>query len=200
MSIFRWAAPILKIAGRRWELADFEALAIRLRPYVPPGGLVADLGGGTGDLGIGIAQALDAQVIIIDPTPQMLSRVDSHPMVSTSLAAAEDLPFPDAHFHALICSDAFHHVRDQEAAAREITRVVRPGGGVMLLELEPSRILITFERMLGEPAAFMPMRDMEGFFAARGVMGESIPQRYGYLYVGSIGDDRHRGDDAPSRR
>jgi SAM-dependent methyltransferase len=38
------------------------------------------------------------------------------------------LPFPDASFDRAICSEVMEHVHDYRAAARELARVVRPGG------------------------------------------------------------------------
>jgi ubiquinone/menaquinone biosynthesis C-methylase UbiE len=38
------------------------------------------------------------------------------------------LPFPDDRFDRVICSEVMEHVHDYEAAVRELTRVVRPGG------------------------------------------------------------------------
>jgi SAM-dependent methyltransferase len=38
------------------------------------------------------------------------------------------LPFPDATFDKVICSEVMEHVHDYRAAAREIARVTRPGG------------------------------------------------------------------------
>jgi SAM-dependent methyltransferase len=38
------------------------------------------------------------------------------------------LPFPDAHFDKVICSEVMEHVHDYRAAARELARVTRPGG------------------------------------------------------------------------
>lgn len=127
MAVFRWTAPLFKLAGRRWAPADFQALADRLRPYVSPGGLFADLGGGTGEVGAGIARALEARVVIVDATAQMLRRVDPDPLVSVRLARVEELPFPAAYFDAAFCCDAFHHFADQDAAVREIVRVIKPG-------------------------------------------------------------------------
>src|SRR5690606_14483453 len=40
------------------------------------------------------------------------------------------LPFPDASFDRAICSEVMEHVHDYRAAARELARVVRPGGRV----------------------------------------------------------------------
>lgn len=38
------------------------------------------------------------------------------------------LPFPDGAFDRAICSEVMEHVHDYTAAARELARVVRPGG------------------------------------------------------------------------
>jgi ubiquinone/menaquinone biosynthesis C-methylase UbiE len=191
MSIFRWMAPLFKVWGRRWSEDDFQWLGSWLRPYVPSGGVLADLGGGTGQLGAGLAGELDARAVIIDPTAQMLQRVDAHPWVSVRLAAAESLPFPDAYFDALVCSDAFHHFRDQEAAVREIARVVRPGGGVLILDFDPhgfDRIWGYLERLIGEPAAFRTPDGLAQFLSAHGIRGESRRERgSGYSYVGTAG-------------
>lgn len=192
MSIFRWTAPLFKAASRRWSEDDFRATAESLRPYVAPGGLFADLGGGTGDLGVGVARALGARVIIVDPTPQMLRRVDADPLVSVRLARAEALPFPDSYFDAVLCCDAFHHFRDQDAAAREIARVVRPGGGAAILEMEGvrnQRLLVGLERLLGEPGAFMTGTAMESFMRVRGITGTATRQgSSSYVFVGSSVD------------
>jgi len=189
MSVFRWTAPLFKLAGRRWSEDDFEAVAEWLRPYVPTGGVFADLGGGTGELGAGIARVLEAQVVIIDATSQMLRRVDPSPLVSVCLATAEHLPFTDAHFDGLLCCDAFHHVRGQHSAAHEIARVVRPGGGVVILDAEPvgaNRGLVWFERLLGEPASFRTMPEMTRLLSDHGITGECTPQRRGYVFLGSV--------------
>lgn len=187
MSIFRWTAPICKLAGHRWSDDDFAVLAEHLRPFVPPGGVFADLGGGTGDLGVGLARTLQARVVVIDETPQMLRRGDPHPLVTQRLASAESLPFPDSYFDGLVCSDAFHHIRDQEAAAREIARVVRPGGAALLLELAPTRTLVCLERLLGEPANFWSMEGLERFLAGCGINGDCIPMGpVSYLCLGVV--------------
>jgi len=186
VSVFNWTAPLFKLAGRRWTQEDFSQLADKLRPYVPPGGALADLGGGTGDLGAGVAKVLQANLIVLDPTKQMLLRVEAHPLISVRLAGAECLPFPDAYFDGLICSDAFHHVRDQQAAAREIARVVRPGGGVIMMELEPGGAIPTLERILGEPAGFLSGPELEQLLAEVGIRGKTDAHGRSYLYVGTV--------------
>ena len=189
MSFFRWTAPLFKLASRRWSAADFGDLAGLLRPFVPPGGRLLDLGGGTGDLGAGIAAVLDAELIVADATGEMLARVDARPRVSVSKVSAEHLPFPTAHFDALLCSDAFHHFADQSAVAREMARVVRPGGGVLILELEPTgamRVAAGLERLLGEPAGFLRPHDLRALMDAHGIRGHVAPQKgVNYRFIGT---------------
>jgi len=180
----------MQFAAQRWSEDAFEALAGWLRPYVPPGGVFADLGGGTGDIGAGVAAALGARVVVIDETAQMLKRVGARPHVSVCLASAQALPFPRGHFDAVMCCDSFHHFHDRDAATREMARVVRLGGGVLVLEPEPVGFnlrLAAFERLLGEPGSFMTMAQLESFLAARGIVGTCARQSRGsYAFVGSV--------------
>lgn len=190
MSFFRFTAPLFKLLGRRWTEDDFQTMAAWLRPYVPSGGILADLGGGTGELGAGTAHELGARAVILDATAQMLKRVDPKPWVSVRLVSAEALPFPDGYFDALVCSDAFHHFRDQDAATREIARVVRTGGGVVILDGYPEgwdRLWAWAERLLREPAAFLTSRALEEFLAARGIAGATTRQKGSwYSFVGTV--------------
>jgi demethylmenaquinone methyltransferase/2-methoxy-6-polyprenyl-1,4-benzoquinol methylase len=188
MSFFGWTAPIFKLSRHRWSEADFRRLAEHVRPCVPPGGLLLDLGGGTGDLGLGVGRALGAEVIVADVTPQMLRRVSPDPSVSVRLTAAEALPFPDGHFDGLLCSDAFHHFRDQDLATREMARVVKPGGCVLVFEFRRAglgRFLVSAERLLGEPGAFMEPDELRKHLAARGIEG-TITDR-GFITYSFIG-------------
>jgi ubiquinone/menaquinone biosynthesis C-methylase UbiE len=165
-------------------------VAERLRPFVSTHGVFVDLGGGTGDLGAGVARHLGARVVIVDPTSQTLARVPAQPLVSVQLASAEALPFPDAYFDAVLCSDAFHHFRDQDAAVREIRRAVRPGGGVLLLDMEGAgrgRFLAVVERLLGEPAAFKTAAKTEDYFVSRGIFGTSTREGgISYSFLGCV--------------
>lgn len=190
MSVFRWTAPILQRAARHRTEDDLRVLAGMLRPYVPPGGVFADLGGGTGDIGAGLARVLDARVVIIDPVGQMLQRVPADPLVSARLASAESLPFPNGYFDGAFCFDAFHHFRDQDGAVSEMARVVKPGGGVLIVDAEPTGVnrgVVAVERLLGEPGAMRSRADVELLMATHGIVGSTSPLRgSGYSFRGSV--------------
>ncbi len=75
----------------------------------------------------------------IEPDDTMLAaarRQLPHTPVPTTLtkAAAEILPFPDEHFDSVVVTLVFCSVRSPERGLREIWRVLKPGGNLLMLE------------------------------------------------------------------
>jgi len=62
---------------------------------------------------------------------RLLLRADV-PGIRRVRAAVNHLPYADAVFDAVACSWVFQHLRDPEGAIREIARVLRPGGSLLL--------------------------------------------------------------------
>ena len=192
MSFFNWAAPLIRRYGDRFTPEDASRIAEWLRPAVPgQGGAVLDVGGGAGQLAALLAEELDASLTVLDPTPQMLDHVPSDARVHAVSGLAESMPFPDSDFDALLVTDTFHHFRDQGAAVAEFARVVRPGGRVLVLDLDPSgramRLIAFGERLLGEPAAFMTPDGMCAFMAKHGIAGECTRENgASYRFLGVV--------------
>lgn len=175
MAFFNWAAPAFNRLADRWSPESIDDIVGWLRPFVAPHGRIIDVGGGTGALARKLSLALDAEVVVLDPTPEMIRYVPDESRVRAVLGSAEAMPFDDGWADAVLVSDAFHHFRDQPGAATEFARVVRPGGGVVVLELDPSgpfmRMLAAIERLLGEPGAFFTPEQMCAFFAEHDIDG-----------------------------
>jgi SAM-dependent methyltransferase len=95
-------------------------------------GAVLDLGAGTGKLTRMLVEHVET-VIAVEPLPEMRRVLAAAlPSVTVLDGVAEAVPLPDRSLDAVFVGAAFHWFRT-EAAAREIARVLRPGGGLALL-------------------------------------------------------------------
>lgn len=90
---------------------------------------VLEVGTGEGQVARAIAAAHGATVVGIDPTERQIevaiARGDGP---DYHLAGAEQLPFDDASFDAVVCCLVFEHIDAVDAALSEVARVLRPGG------------------------------------------------------------------------
>ncbi len=194
-AMFKWTAPVFARLGSRWGAGDADALAAWLEPHVPPEGRLLDLGGGTGALAALLAARMGATVTILDASPHMLRHAEGLQGVTPVRGDAGAMPFDDAFFDAVLVCDAFHHFTAPLAAAREAARVVRPGGGVVILEPDPRqrvvRAIAWVERLAGEPGHFLEPRALEGLMASVGIEGRCESQgKASYAFVGSVMGDR----------
>ncbi|MDQ3944117.1 MAG: methyltransferase domain-containing protein [Actinomycetota bacterium] len=123
-----------------WEEVDrrFEPVVdgVVQRAELKPGERVLDLGTGTGAVAAKAAAAVspEGEVVAVDISPEMLAlarqRADQpggHPYRVTE-GRAEAIPAPDGSFDAVLASLSLMYAIDREAAARELGRVLRPGG------------------------------------------------------------------------
>lgn len=98
---------------------------------------VLDVGCGTGVMLAELQRRNDAARLVgIDLVPQMLdvARRRLPAAVALHLAAADRLPFDDASFDIVLSASVFHYLSDPGAALREWTRVVRPGGQLVITD------------------------------------------------------------------
>src|SRR5262249_45872998 len=70
-----------------------------------------------------------------------------------ALGEAEDLPFRDHRFDCVLSIGAFNYFNDPERALREMVRVVRPGGPIIISDEVPNLT----DRMLGHKLKIKPL-------------------------------------------
>jgi len=106
-----------------------------------PGDRVLDIAGGTGDLGLAFAPkvAPNGQVVHTDINEAMLREgrnrlLDKGLVLPTLVCDAEQLPFADGYFDIVSVAFGLRNMTHKELALREMNRVLRPGGKLLVLE------------------------------------------------------------------
>jgi ubiquinone/menaquinone biosynthesis C-methylase UbiE len=92
------------------------------------------------------------------------------------------LPYPDAHFSIVSSRFAFHHLLDPLAALKEMKRVCKPGGRVVVADMAPApekADALNAEERLRDPSHVrgMPEEELRGLFAQAGLPAPRV-ERY----------------------
>lgn len=114
------------------------------RSLLPAPGHILDVASGTGDLAVDLVRFGGHKVTASDFTFEMLAwgrgkLLSAAPGTGQVGADALQLPFPDSCFDAATVAFGIRNFADPEKGLREMTRVVRPGGAVAVLEFSRPR-------------------------------------------------------------
>ena len=100
-----------------------------------------DIAGGTGDLALAFSKKVGrtGQVVHTDINEAMLRTgrdrlLDAGVILPTVVCDAEKLPFPDGHFDVVSVAFGLRNMTHKDAALREMARVLKPGGKLLVLE------------------------------------------------------------------
>jgi ArsR family transcriptional regulator len=129
----------------RWDHVRDELFGTRFFLFGLPGLLdprcvVGDLGCGSGALAEVLAPFC-SRVIAIDDSEAMLAkareRLGRFDHVELHRAALEAIPLDDATLDAATLVLVLHHLPDPDKAVREVARVLRPGGRLLVVDMLP---------------------------------------------------------------
>jgi ubiquinone/menaquinone biosynthesis C-methylase UbiE len=102
-----------------------------------------DLGSGTGRFTPALAEAFGGPLYGVEPADGMRRAAEAgsvHTRVTYLAGRAEAIPLPDATADFVLMFLSWHHVTDKPVAAREIARVLKPGGRLILRSTFRDRI------------------------------------------------------------
>lgn len=115
-----------------WKRLERSTLDLLIK-YCNEGGKVLDVGVGLGRL---LDQVKNRERFGADLTFEYLEIAKSRG-IEVCCASADDLPYKDAFFDAVVCTDVLEHVLDLNAAIRSMLRVLKNNG--MLIVRVPDR-------------------------------------------------------------
>ncbi len=102
---------------------------------IKPDNWVLDVGGGTGR----VSSRLDDDsrgVILVDISRPMLKQSQGKNGVIPVHSSVNRLPFADGSVDRIIVVDALHHFNKPEHAVREMIRILKPGGRLVIEEFD----------------------------------------------------------------
>jgi SAM-dependent methyltransferase len=158
---------------KMWASGDYSAVGARIavmaEDLVQAAGLkagerVLDVATGSGNAAIAAARS-GCVVTGTDYVPGLLERGRARAAaegleVTWAEADAEDLPYADGEFDAVLSSLGVMFAPDQERAAAELARVCRPGGTIAVANWTPTsfvgQIFRTVTRYVPAPAGVRP--------------------------------------------
>ncbi len=90
-----------------------------------------DLGSGVGRMTPSLASTFGGPVYGVEPADKMRAQAIAHaghPAVTYAAGSADHIPLADSLCDAALLFFVWHHVVDRDGSARELHRVVKPGG------------------------------------------------------------------------
>ncbi len=109
------------------------------KAYLRPEMIVADIGAGTGFMTAGLTD-LVREVHVIDSSTEMLDvarrNLASFDNLTFHLADGLTLPIPDSSLDAVFANMYLHHTSDPLAAIQEMIRLLRPGGRLVITDMD----------------------------------------------------------------
>jgi len=127
--------PCLDTIAPEWDAVRAAVIA---RAYLRPEMVVAELGVGSGFMTAGLAP-LVAQVHVIGSASDTLAVARRNPAQFANVvfhhADGERLPLADGSVDAVFANMYLHHCYEPQKAIREMVRILRPGGRLMITVL-----------------------------------------------------------------
>lgn len=159
----QWDRLRRELFGERGEVAPLLAL-------LDPTWAVGDLGCGTGRLSESLAPFVRRLVAVDDSGPMLeaaQARLAPYDNVDLRSGRLEDLPLEAGELDVAVLALVLHHVPEPLKALAEVARVVKPGGRVLVVDMQ-SHEREEYRQEMGHVWLGFPAERLEGWLGEAG--------------------------------
>jgi SAM-dependent methyltransferase len=198
-------AAIKKRQQATWASGDFAVVGVTLQIVgeslaeaadIRSGERVLDVAAGNGNATLAAARRF-AEVTSTDYVPALLDKGHARAkaeglLVNFRVADVEALPFQDASFDAVLSTYGVMFAPDHVRAAREMLRVVRPGGRIGMSNWTPDGFIGELFKVIGRhtpppaglksPALWGTESHLAGLFGAQAASIQAVRRNFNFRY------------------
>ncbi len=175
-------------AGTR-EVLDRQHQRIAALLALAPGMRVLDVGCGVGHLLSWRTRHAPAHYHGLDLSWNSVRSARAAGLRDVSVGDAEQLPFRDGAYDRVVCNGSAHHLPDLPAALREIHRVLRPGGWLVLHEPVDSPVTGAIRHALFRRSPYESPADLSHKHAFTKALVERALHETGFAEVAATSHD-----------
>jgi len=123
---------------------------------------VLDLGGGTGLFACRLVDRC-GEIHLLDESLRMIQQ-GSCGKIRVRQGDATDTGYPERFFDWVVLSDVIHHIREQDLLFREVARILKPGGKLLVNEIDREkplgRLVGKLERLVFPPVYHIGFKEL----------------------------------------
>ncbi len=154
-----------------------------LKAAVPPPARVLDAGCGVGTLSLSMltegyeVAGVDASSLCLEKLTLKLSRAHGRDIAERAgpfcVCGLNRLPFADRSFQAVVSGEVLEHLEDDAGAASELSRVLAPGGFLVVTVPANPRLWSMEDEWAGHQRRYLP-HQLKSLFESRGLETTSL--------------------------
>lgn len=148
---------------------------------------VLDIGGGTGYIASKISPKCN-KVLVLDESKKMLSKVKKMDNIIPMVGDATAITLDSGSVDVVLLTDVVHHIENQDALIREINRVLRTHGKILILDFERShwktKVIRFFEYFIFGPLYFRTYPEVFDLLNRYFKVVKYIERGYYFIVVG----------------
>jgi len=141
--------------SRKHRMKEMKNYAQEVSKYLRQGNAVLEIAPGPGYLALELAKLGTFWIVGLDISKTFVdiarkNAKAAHLPVEFLQGSVSEIPFKEAMFDFVVCTAAFKNFRKPALAMKEMYRVLKPGGSVMIIDMNRDAPAGEFKKLIGD--------------------------------------------------